>query len=239
MNYMNLLPRLAQTATHRICVRYGQFLLTLSLSVLALSTKAQSVGIAGPQCVIAGPIYLYNITGQWQAGSTVRVCVTNGTLVDSGGTCAGGGGILSFVRVNWDSGATSGTIAVTSSLGNSSISVSITAPLAGGQLDSAVATQSVDTLTTPATLTGSMPTGGACQPAYALQWQQSWDNVTWWNITGATDGQYIFSGPLNQTSYFRRVVNDNNAQVLAYSNIATIYVNAPMPTSSNLQTSRP
>jgi len=190
--------------------------------------------------VIAGPIYFYNIVGQWQPGSTVRVCVTGGTLVDSGATCAGGNGILSFVRVRWDSGGqTTGTIAVTSSLGNISLSVSLTTPLSGGQINSSIANQSLDTSATPATLTAPSPTGGACQPAYVYQWQQSADNVVWVNVAGATGAQLSFLGPLAHTGYFRRLVTDNAANIQAYSNVAVILVKNASSTLVNSPTTQP
>ena len=202
--------------------------------------QAQSIGVTGPQCVIAGPIYFYNIVGQWQPGSTVRVCVTGGTLVDSGATCAGGNGILSFVRVRWDSGGqTTGTIAVTSSLGNISLSVSLTTPLSGGQINSSIANQSLDTSATPATLTAPSPTGGACQPAYVYQWQQSADNVVWVNVAGATGAQLSFPGPLTHTGYFRRLVTDNAANIQAYSNVAVILVKNASSTLVNPPTIQP
>jgi hypothetical protein len=219
---------------------YIPLLSAFLLMVSSLSLEAQSVSITGPTCVISGTVYLYNITGQWQPGSTLRVCVTGGTLVDSGATCAGGGGILSFVRVQWDSGGqTSGSVAVTSSLGNTSLSVSLTKRLCGGRIDSTVAYQPLDTLTTPATLTVSAPTGGACQPAYAYQWQQSADNVVWVNVAGAISAQFSFTGPLSYNGYFRRVVTDNAANVLAYSNVAVIFLNRPMPALFNPPTTQP
>lgn len=219
---------------------YIRLLTAFLLVVSSLPLSAQSVAITGPNCVIAGPVYLYNITGQWQPGSTVRVCVTGGTLVDSGATCAGGGGVLSFVRVQWDTGApTSGTIAVTSSLGNTSLSVSLTKPLSGGLIASSLASQTLDTLTTPATLTVSAPIGGACQPAYTYQWQQSADNVVWFNVTGATSAQFSFAGPLTYNGYFRRMVTDNASNVLAYSNVAIILVNKPASTLFNPPTTQP
>jgi hypothetical protein len=218
---------------------YIRLLLAFLLIGSTLLLQAQSVTITGPNCVIPGPVYIYNITGTWQPGSTVRVCVTSGTLVDSGATCAGGGGILSFVRVQWDSGGqTSGSIAVTSSLGNTSLSVSLTKRLCGGRIDSSVAYQPLDTLTTPATLTVSAPSGGACQPSYAYQWQQSADNLIWMNVSGATTAQFSFSGPLSFNGYFRRVVTDNASNVLAYSNVAVIFLNRPMPALFNPPTTQ-
>ena len=216
------------------------FVLTGLLYGMSLSVCGQTVSISGPQCVIAGPVYLYNINGQWQPGSKVRVCLTGGRLVDSASTCAGGSGILSFVRVSWDSNAqNSGTIAVTTSLGNCSFSVKMSKSLAGGVMDSGMAHQTVDTGTIPANLVASQPTGGACQPAYGFQWQQSPDNVIWKNIEGAGDAQLAFLRPLPQTTYFRRIVKDTAAQILAYSNVAVIFVNTPMPTPTNLQIHQP
>jgi hypothetical protein len=224
----------------KLAFYYIRLLSAFLLMVPSMTSRAQSVSISGPNCVIAGPVYIYNIVGQWQAGSTVRVCVTGGTLVDSGATCAGGSGILSFVRVQWDSGGqTSGSIAVTSSLGNTSLSVSLTKRLCGGRIDSSVAYQPLDTLTTPAVLTVSAPSGGACQPAYAYQWQQSADNVVWVNIAGATSAQFSFPGPLSYNGYFRRVVTDNAANVMAYSNVAVIFLNRTMPAPFNPPTIQP
>lgn len=197
---------------------------------ICLNGLSQSVSVSGPTCVVPSTIYLYNITGNWVSGSTVQVCVTGGMLVDSGKMCAGGSGVISFVRVSWDSaGQTSGNIAVTTSLGNASLQVSITSALTAGDLDSAISNQSVDSVTTPATLTCSAPTGGNCQPSFNYQWQQSPDNVIWQNIGGATAAQLAFSGPLAQTGYYRRIVTDTSSGSIAYSNVATIFVNTPTP----------
>jgi hypothetical protein len=224
----------------KLAFHYIRLLSAVLLMGLSLPLYAQSVSIAGPVCVIPGPIYLYTISGPWQPGSTVRVCVTGGTLVDSGATCAGGSGVLSFVRVQWDTGGqTSGTIAVTSSLGNTSLSVSLTRGLCGGRIDSTVAYQPLDTLTTPATLTVSAPSGGACQPAYTYQWQQSADNLVWVSVAGATGAQFSFTGPLSYNGYFRRVVTDNTANVTAYSSVAVIFVNKAASLPFNPPTTQP
>ena len=204
-------------------------MLTAFLSSILLSGFGQSVSIVGPNCVISGPVYLYNIIGQWQAGSTVRVCVTGGTLVDSGSNCAGGGGIVSFVRVGWDSNAISpGSLAVTTSLGNDTIAVMIAQPLITGQIDSGVVNQALDTVTTPATLTCSTPAGGGCTLSFQYQWQQSFDNVVWQDIGDATSVQLSFSGPLFQTTYYRRLTTNTVSNAFGYSNVATI--NIPMQT---------
>jgi hypothetical protein len=201
--------------------------LTAFVALWCTPGRSQSITMTGPSCVTTGAVYLYTVSGSWDSTSTVRFCVSGGTLVDSGGTCAGGAGILSFVRVSWDSGGvSSGSVAVTSSLGNDTISVTIAPPLLVGQIDSAVLNQSLDTLTTPNTLTCSNPTGGGCTVSFQYQWQQSFDNVIWQDISGATSAQLSFSGPLYQTTYYRRVTTNTVSNAFGYSNVATI--NIPM-----------
>jgi hypothetical protein len=197
------------------------------LFLLAIYTAqncfAQSVSLSGPSCVTPGAVYLYVVSAKWDSAWTARFCITGGTLVDSGGTCAGGSGILSFVRVTWDSGGqTSGSVAVTTSLGNESIAVTIARPLNPGQIDSGVLNQSPDTATTPASLSGSAPAGGGCSLAYQYQWQQSYDNVIWRNLNGATSAKLTFSAPINQTAYYRRVTTNTVSNAFGYSNVATL-----------------
>ena len=186
---------------------------------------AQSVSLSGPSCVTTGAVYLYAVSATWDSGATVRFCLNGGTLVDSGGTCAGGYGILSFVRVTWDSGGqTSGSVSVTTSLGNDSISVTIAQPLSPGQIDSGVLNQNLDTATTPATLTCSTPSGGGCSISYQYQWQQSFDNVIWQNVSGGVSASLSFSGPLSQTNYFRRLTTNAVSNAFGYSNVATLSI---------------
>ena len=186
---------------------------------------AQSITMTGPSCVTTGAVYLYAVSGKWDSTSTVRFCVTGGTLVDSGGTCAGGYGILSFVQVSWDSGGQrSGSVVVTTPQGNDSISVVISQPLSQGMIDTGVLNQSLDTATTPAALTCAAPTGGGCSIAYSYQWQQSSDNVIWRDIDGATSTQLGFSGPLSQTTYYRRLATNTISNAFGYSNVATISI---------------
>jgi hypothetical protein len=206
--------------------RTARLLLFFFPASLTVSAYSQSVSVSGPDCVISGPIYLYTISGQWQSGSTVRVCVTGGILADSGGTCIGGAGILSFVRVSWDSGGqTSGTIAVSSSLGDTTLVIQITTPLSGGQVDSSEASQSIDTLTVPSTIGVPLATGGGCQPTYVYQWQQSTDMVSWLDIAGANAQNLSFTSALAQTTFFRRKVIETVSGTIGYSNEAVVIVN--------------
>jgi hypothetical protein len=65
------------------------------------------------------------------------------------------------------------------------------------------------------TLTGSTATGGT-SATYTYQWQQSYDEIAWTNISGATSTSYAPSS-ISRTTYFRRYVT-NNAQ----SGLATV-----------------
>jgi hypothetical protein len=212
-----------------ILSKTGLLALMMLMTLYSNAVLGQSVTLSGPSCVTTGAVYLYTVSGSWNSASTVRFCITGGTLVDSGGTCAGGSGILSFVRVTWDSGGqTSGSVAVTTSQGNQSIAVTIARSLSPGQIDSGVLNQSLDTATTPAALTGSAPAGGGCSLAYQYQWQQSFDNVIWRNLNGATSAQLTFSGPITQTVYYRRVTTNTVSNAFGYSNVATLSI--PMQT---------
>jgi hypothetical protein len=200
-------------------------LMTAVVALWCQAAYSQSITMSGPSCVTTGAVYLYTVSGNWNSASTVRFCVSGGALVDSGGTCAGGAGILSFVRVIWDSGGvSSGSVAVTTSLGNDTIAVKIAQPLVVGQIDSAVLNQTLDTLATPGTLTCSTSAGGGCTVSFQYQWQQSYDNVIWQDISGATLAQLSFSGPLSQTTYYRRVTTNTVSNAFGYSNVATLSI---------------
>ncbi|OCX50389.1 hypothetical protein BEL04_21635 [Mucilaginibacter sp. PPCGB 2223] len=80
---------------------------------------------------------------------------------------------------------------------------------------------------TPATISGSTPTGGNGQFTY--QWQSSADNIGFSNISGATAINYT-PGSLAVTTYFRRVVFGSSCVATSISNVVTITV---YPTVSN------
>lgn len=50
-----------------------------------------------------------------------------------------------------------------------------------------------------------------------IQWQQSIDNVIWLDISSATSAQLSFSGPLFQTTYYRRVTSNTMSNAFGYS----------------------
>jgi len=64
--------------------------------------------------------------------------------------------------------------------------------------------QAICTGSTPAGLTGGITGGG--NGVYAYQWQQSTDNITYADISGATNPNFS-PGSLTVTTWYRRVVN--------------------------------
>jgi PKD repeat protein len=59
----------------------------------------------------------------------------------------------------------------------------------------------------PGTLTGSIPVGAS--GIYNYQWQVSTDGISWIN-SATISANFLFNSTLNQTSYFRRVVNSSS-----------------------------
>ncbi|RFM31359.1 Ig-like domain-containing protein, partial [Chitinophaga silvisoli] len=102
----------------------------------------------------------------------------------------------------------------------STVTITVQAALAG------------NTVTAPATttfcgsgdagvITGSTPTGGS--GTYTYQWQQSTDNTTFTDISGATSASY--DPPLiTTTTYYRRSVVSGACTTPGYSNVVTITI---------------
>jgi hypothetical protein len=86
--------------------------------------------------------------------------------------------------------------------------------------------QSVDTLTTPASINCSAPAGGACSPSYEFQWQQSQNNMNWTDMDGAVNPDLRFSLPVSRTTYYRRKITEKASGSESYSDIAIVSVNS-------------
>lgn len=80
---------------------------------------------------------------------------------------------------------------------------------------------------TPSQLTGSTPSGG--NGTYAYQWEQSSDNITWSNASGANNSIYYNPSALTSTTYFRRIASSGSCPN-DISNTVTITV---LPLISN------
>ncbi len=187
-------------------------------------TLAQ-VSLTGSPCVIPGVVYQYNIKGNWDSVTTMQVCVTGGTIRMNGGsgqTCTTPGGVrLDAVQVAWNG---SGTLKVTSSKGTASLTVTATSALRPGSIVTATQTQTIPRNGVPLTISCNADTGGACQPHYNYQWQQSLDRVTWVDVPGATGTSLKFSAALKNSLFYRRRVTETASGTIDYSDVASVYV---------------
>ena len=174
-------------------------------------------GITGPNCVTLGNQYSYTISCY---SSSFSYVISGGTLSTGGTGGSHAAGTLTIL-ITWSS---AGSIQVYASPTNASLNVSATSSITGGSI-TAGQTQNINYNTMPVTINCSASTGGACSsPVYNYQWQQSANNVTYTNITGATSQNMTFSAPLTQTTYYRRFVTESVSGTSAYSPVATITV---------------
>ncbi len=192
------------------------------------------VTVNGPSCVLPGTVYQYTIGGEWDSASAMQVCISGGVIRDVGNNCTPNGRPLAFVQVMWDSSGT-GKLALTSSSGNYTLDVNITAPLSGGAINSSVKNQSILYDAMPADLNCSAASGGSCAPRFSYQWQESIDMISWTDIEGATSQHLSFSFILKQTTYFRRVVTELGSGTIAYSDIAAVDVAAQTPSAGAIK----
>jgi len=203
----------------------NKLLLMLLVFGSVLTVRSQ-VSISGPACVLPGLGYQYLITTTDTAGSGIHVCLTGGTFTSSGNACLDDS-LVSAIYVTWNSGITSAVVSYTSPAGTATQNVSITTALQAGSIDTASQQQTIADSTSPAVITCPAATGGSCAPSYTYQWQQSVDNLSWNNITGATGQNMDVNITVTQNSFFRRAVTETNSGSIAYSGSAAVYINPP------------
>lgn len=200
-------------------------LLTIVTLPALFAGKADAqASITGPSCVSAGQVYQYQISGNWNSTTNMQWCVTNGVISGTSNTCVSGKP-KPTVQVVFNSGS-SGTVSLTSTIGNASFNVTITAALQPGSISNA--TQNIIYETVPATINCSAASGGACSPGYTYQWEKSDNGSSWAAISGATSQNLSFSQPFYTTQYLRRQVTIVSTGSTGYSNIATVSVIPPI-----------
>ena len=199
------------------------FVLFIAISVCpGVATNAQTV--SGPTCIVTGTQYTYNLSEYDYNNNNYNFSfsISGGTsTVGSSGSYSGSGPGNVSLLVTWNNGITTGNITLTSSMGNSTLTVSPTPVLVPGTITSGQ-TQNLTNGSIPATINCSVATGGSCSPSYTYQWQSSPNNVTYTNITGSTGQNLSFTTGLTTTTYYRRMVTVSGTS--AYSTVATITV---------------
>ncbi len=147
--------------------------------------------ISGSTCVVTGTAYSYTLFSS--AGNftySISGGVLTGTTNNSGSYSSG---TNTSISVTWSTGISTGTISLSSSAGNATLTASITTALAGGSITGNLA-QYINYNTIPDTIKCSAATGEACSPNYQYQWQQSPDESTWTNVSGATRNHFWYDG---------------------------------------------
>ena len=132
---------------------------------------------------------------QWQVSST---SATAGFANIAGATATGyAPGVLTANR--WYRRVVTSGIETDIS---TAVAITVT-PVINAPSNTVTANQTICFNAVPATLNGSIPTGG--DGVYAYQWQSSTDNIIYNNIAGATTINYT-PGALTVNTWFRRIV---------------------------------
>jgi hypothetical protein len=191
------------------------------------------VSISGATCVLPGTVYEYRISANWDSSSVMQVCVNGGSIVDTSisGSCTSNNFPVNAVLISWND-LPQASFTVTSSLGNSTFSVSSMAPLSAGLIDSLSKQQNLfDTVSIPAAIVCNGDSGGSCSPVYSYQWQRSDDAMIWQDLPEDTSKNLVFTQAATQTYYYRRKITETISTSIGFSDIAI--VNVIVPAASN------
>lgn len=196
--------------------------LLILLAVGSAEWSGAQVSVSGATCIVPGLPYQYNILANWSNTSTMRLCITGGTL-SSGDTCTPSGSRPTFVIVTWrDSGVHK--LDVVSSEGNLSVTMTATSNLDGGVVYEGDKVFVYDSAVASYRFRCTAPMGGSCTPVYKYQWQRSENGLNWVDISGAVQEELLFTGQVRVNTYFRRVTNEAGSQTIAYSDQALLAV---------------
>ena len=209
------------------CQRVRAPLLGLMVLLFAANTGFSQMGISGPTCVTAGTQYSYTISGDWTNSTSMTWTVVGGTISGSSS-----GTPLPQITVTWSG---SGYVKVVTSDPSSNVQVNVTVTTAVSAGSITPASQTINYNAVPGAISNSqLASGGSCSPTYVYQWQQSTNDVSWSNISGATGTGLSFSAGLTQTMYYRREVTETVSETSAYTSASTVIVN-PQLLGQNIQ----
>lgn len=209
----------------------------LPLLLLALSKGPYLFGqttVSGPTCVIPGTVYQYLISGKWDSASTMQVCLQGAVIAQLNGSCTGQTTPLSAILVQWNASATSGSLNLSSTSGNTTLAVTVTRPLQAGTISAISRLQQIGFNKAPTVIHCGADSGGSCHPVYVHQWQQSFDKVNWIDIPQASAQDLQVLPLLKLTRFFRRKTVETGSGSIAYSDAAEVRVSAPTDGSISL-----
>jgi hypothetical protein len=200
----------------------GQKLLLALFALFFCKIVFGQVNITGAQCVLTTLVYQYDIKGDWKENDKISICVDGGVLTETGTTCIEKQ-TVSFVKVQWSEGKTTGKITVNSGAGASNISVNIAPHFNPGSIET-TDKQTIAYNKLSPSLYSTQASGGNCSPSFSYQWEQSLNKLQWIAISGATGRNLSFDTPLKQTTFFRRKVFESKSQTIGYTNAITVFV---------------
>lgn len=126
---------------------YRCLVITMGL-ICTMHFAYSQVTIDGPTCVSAGVQYEYIISGSnWGSNTYMSWCLTGGIIAGTTNSCKSGTPVV-YVYVIWNSGISSGTVSLNTSIGDApNLQVNIVPALQSGTISSS--TQSINYNTIP------------------------------------------------------------------------------------------
>ena len=200
--------------------------------MLPLLVNSQPI-IKGPGCVVPGLTYQYIVSIPDTSATGISICIAGGSFINNGNLCIHDS-LISALLIIWNSGIQKAQISVSAPSGNIIDTVYLTSDLQPGSIDAGSIQQTIGDSSSPVQINCSAATGGSCSPSYNYQWQQSPDNVSWSDISGATNPQMDAQLILTNTKYFRRKVTETQSGLIDFSNTATVIVTVPASGSGNI-----
>jgi len=193
------------------------------------------ISISGSSCVTAGSTNAFNISGNWNTGMQMTWTSSGNITGSSSGTP------LPQVQIIFN---TSGFVKVqtfdnVNGTQTYTLNVTVAGPVSIGAISPS--SQTIDYGHNPV-VTGGAPSGGACNANYQYQWQISYDNSSWSDVSGATAQNLSYTSGITQTTYFREKLTDITGGTSAISNTATVLTYPPLsggnigPSTQNLYT---
>lgn len=202
--------------------KYCRYTLIFILMSIISNQLIAQITIAGPQCIIPGITYQYDIKGARNDSFSVKVNIKGGTLT-SGISASTDRIKVSSVFVIWKD-TSFRQIGVQAKRGNSTLSVQSTTMLNGGKLKEDQLVRRYDSTKSNYTFQCALPTGGACNPTYVYQWQKSEDALKWTDIASTTGKDLIITQQIKKDTYFRRITIETSSNTIGYSDIAVLHV---------------
>lgn len=181
--------------------------------------------IKGAACVVPGTEYDYFLSGNPDSVSEISICIKGGSFTDSKDKCKTIKP-YSSVRVLWDEKANNPELSISFTGGNNSLQIKVTDSLFAGEITNTIKKQKLKYDSVAAVINCSPATGGSCSPVYVYQWQWSDNALSWVDIPGANGRGLPTQGQLKEPVFYRRKVIEKNSGTIAYSTIATVFVEA-------------